>query len=87
MASEYVGTSCPVVLHMNSPYLLGELCKDLGKHREQLRSATVSCQSIGQEEEDEVWVPGEHGQQAHQQAAGLAEELGAKHIRRPAHTA
>lgn len=46
--------SCTRVLHMNSPYLLGELCKDLGKNREQLCSATVSCQRHGQEEEDEV---------------------------------
>lgn len=72
---------------MSSPYLLGKLRKDLGKHREQFCSATVSCQRHGQEEEDEVRVPGEHGHQAYQQAAGLGEELGAKHIRRPAHTA
>lgn len=77
----------PTVLHMSSPYLLSKLRKDLGKHREQLCSATMSCQRHGQEEEDEVWVPGEHGQQAHQPAAGLAEELGAKQIRRPGHTA
>lgn len=73
--------------HVHSPYLLGKLREDLSKHREQLRSATVSCQRHGQEEEDEVRVPGEHGHQAHQQAAGLDEELGAKHMRRPAHTA
>lgn len=72
---------------MNSPYLLGNLREDLGKHREQLRSATVSCQRHGQEEEDEVRVPGEHGHQAYQQTAGLTEELGAKQIRRPAHIA
>lgn len=79
--------SCPTVYHVHSPYLLGKLREDLGKHREQLRSATVSCQRHGQEEEDEVRVPGEHGHQAHQQAAGLAEELGEKHIRKPAHIA
>ena len=85
LGTEY--TNCPTVLHMNSPYLLGKLRKDLGKHREQLCSATMSCQRHGQEEEDEVRVPGEHGQQAHQQAAGLAEELGTKRITQPAHTA
>ena len=83
---EYMGTCFPMVLHVNSPYLLGKLRKDLGKHREQLCSAAVSCQRHGQEEEDEVRVPGEHGHQAHQQAAGLGEELGAKQIRRAAHT-
>lgn len=69
------GTGCQSVLPMNSPYLLGELCEDLGKHRQQLCSATVSRQRHGQEEENEVWVPGEHGHQTHQQAAGLAEDL------------
>lgn len=75
------------VLHMSSPYLLSKLREDLGEHREKLCSATMSCQRHSQEEEDEVRVPGEHGQQAHQPAAGLAEELGAKQIRRPGHTA
>ena len=58
----------------------------MGKHREQLRSAAVSCQRHGQEEEDEVGVPGQHGHQARQQAAGLGDELGAERSERPAHT-
>lgn len=72
---------------MNSPYLLGKLRKHLGKHREQLCSAAMSCQRHSQEEKDEVRVPGQHGHQVHQQAAGLAEELGTKQITKPAHTA
>jgi hypothetical protein len=43
-----------LLFHVNGPYLLGKFCKDLSKHREQLRSAPVSCQRYGQEEEDEV---------------------------------
>lgn len=56
---------CSVTFHTDSPYLLGEFCEDLGKHREQFGSATVSCQRQGQEEEDKVREAAEHGYQAH----------------------
>lgn len=53
------------MIHTDGPYLLGELCEGVGKHREQLGSAPVSCQRQGQEEKDKVREAAEHGHQAH----------------------